>query len=86
VGCRNAMRRVVLVNENELQELLADCLVLYHMAERGSWGSIQRHGLLSTSALLDLTKCAEASGTSLRLNGGHIAWFFAIHVRSGRSS
>ena len=27
---------------------------LYHMAEAGSWASIQRHGLLSTSALLDL--------------------------------
>ncbi len=26
---------------------------LYHMAEDGSWESIQRHGLLSTSALLD---------------------------------
>lgn len=27
---------------------------LYHMAESGSWPSIRRHGLLSTSALLDL--------------------------------
>ncbi|WP_257461544.1 DUF7002 family protein [Archangium lipolyticum] len=27
---------------------------LFHMAEAGSWPSIQRHGLLSTSALLDL--------------------------------
>lgn len=27
---------------------------LYHMAEVGSWPSIARHGLLSTSALLDL--------------------------------
>lgn len=27
---------------------------LYHMAEAGSWPSIQRHGLLSTTALLDL--------------------------------
>lgn len=27
---------------------------LYHMAELSSWPSIQRHGLLSTSALLDL--------------------------------
>ena len=27
---------------------------LYHMAEAGSWPSIQAHGLLSTSALLDL--------------------------------
>lgn len=26
---------------------------LYHMAEAGSWPSIRRHGLLSTSALLD---------------------------------
>ena len=28
--------------------------VLFHMAERGRWPSIRRHGLLSTSALLDL--------------------------------
>ncbi|SET98247.1 DUF7002 family protein [Stigmatella erecta] len=27
---------------------------LFHMAEAGSWPGIQRHGLLSTSALLDL--------------------------------
>ena len=27
---------------------------LYHLAEAGSWPSIQRHGLLSVSALLDL--------------------------------
>lgn len=27
---------------------------LFHMAESGSWPAIQRHGLLSTSALLDL--------------------------------
>lgn len=27
---------------------------LFHMAERGSWESVQEHGLLSTSALLDL--------------------------------
>lgn len=27
---------------------------LYHVAEAGSWPSIQKHGLLSTSALLDL--------------------------------
>src|SRR5215213_3975873 len=28
--------------------------VLFHMAAAGSWPSIQRHGLLSTVALLDL--------------------------------
>lgn len=27
--------------------------VLYHMADARNWASIQRHGLLSTSALLD---------------------------------
>jgi hypothetical protein len=38
---------------NELNELLADCPTLYHMAELGSWPSIRATGLLSTSALLD---------------------------------
>ena len=27
---------------------------LYHMAEQNNWGNVQKHGLLSTSALLDL--------------------------------
>jgi hypothetical protein len=31
---------------------------MYHMAEAGSWPSIQQHGLLSTSALLDLFEIA----------------------------
>ena len=44
------------MTETELAELLHHCPTLYHMAERGSWPSIQRHGLLSTSALLD--RCA----------------------------
>ena len=33
---------------------------LYHMAERGSWNSIQRHGLRSTTALLDLFEVNDA--------------------------
>jgi hypothetical protein len=41
------------VTDAELEELLADCPTLFHMAERGSWPSIRRHGLLSTTALLD---------------------------------
>lgn len=34
---------------------------LYHMAEAGSWESVKRHGLLSTTALLDLfgISCAQ---------------------------
>lgn len=35
-------------------DLLAHFPRLYHMAEDGSWPSIQKHGLLSTAALLDL--------------------------------
>lgn len=42
------------MTEGELAELIQDCPTLYHMAERGSWPSIRQHGLLSTSALLDL--------------------------------
>lgn len=41
------------MTEAELEELIADCTTLYHMAERGSWQSIKQYGLLSTSALLD---------------------------------
>lgn len=33
---------------------------LYHMAEAGSWPSVQLHGLLSTSALLDLFEITGA--------------------------
>ena len=37
-----------------IEDLVTYFPVLYHMAEDGSWESIRRHGLLSTSALLDL--------------------------------
>ena len=36
------------------EELAATYPLLYHMADAASWPSIQKHGLLSTSALLDL--------------------------------
>jgi hypothetical protein len=48
-----------LVTEEELEELITDCPTLYHMAERGSWTSIEERGLLSTSALLDLYAIQE---------------------------
>ena len=38
---------------------------LYHMAEASMWPSIQRHGLLSTSALLDLYGIAGAERTRI---------------------
>ncbi|GGE21488.1 hypothetical protein GCM10011390_46010 [Aureimonas endophytica] len=46
------------MTDAELDELLADCPRLFHMAEAGSWPAIRRHGLLSTSALLDLCDVA----------------------------
>lgn len=43
---------------DELAELIEDCPVLYHMAAKGSWPSIRRHGLWGTNALLDLFEVA----------------------------
>lgn len=37
-----------------VDELIETYPRLYHMAEAGSWSGIRRHGLFSTSALLDL--------------------------------
>lgn len=37
-----------------LEDLVTNYPLLYHMAAKGSWPSIRRHGLLSTSSLLDL--------------------------------
>lgn len=42
------------MTNDEMEELLADCPTLFHMAEHGSWPAIRERGLLSTSALLDL--------------------------------
>ena len=41
------------MTDEELEELLNDCPTLYHMAEQDSWASIEKYGLLSTTALLD---------------------------------
>jgi hypothetical protein len=38
----------------KIEELIQTYPKLYHMAERDAWPSIQKHGLLSTAALLDL--------------------------------
>jgi hypothetical protein len=42
------------------QEFAARHPTLYHMAEQGSWSSIREHGLLSTTALLDLFEVTGA--------------------------
>jgi hypothetical protein len=44
----------------ECERLVSRYRTLYHMAEDGSWESIQRHGLLSTSALLDRFEIEDA--------------------------
>jgi hypothetical protein len=38
----------------EVDEFIRECPFVFHMAEAGSWDSIRKRGLLSTSALLDL--------------------------------
>ena len=53
------------MSEEELEELIADCPTLYHMAERGSWEAIKKRGLLSTSALLDIYAVQEPQRSSI---------------------
>ena len=53
------------MTERELNELLADCPTLYHMAERDSWASIRNHGLLSTTALLDRYEIVGEARTAI---------------------
>ena len=38
----------------EIEELVNKYPILYHMAEKNSWNSIKKYGLLSTTALLNL--------------------------------
>ncbi|NJS15181.1 MAG: hypothetical protein HC788_11900 [Sphingopyxis sp.] len=47
------------MTDAELEELTTNCPSLYHMAERGSWAAIQKDGLLSTTALMDLYGIVE---------------------------
>jgi hypothetical protein len=42
----------------DIATLIKKYPLVYHMAALGSWPSIQRHGLLSTTALLDLFEVA----------------------------
>lgn len=49
------------MTDAELDALLEDHPLLFHMAEAGAWPSIRRHGLLSTSALLDLFEVTGAA-------------------------
>jgi len=49
----------------DVDELIGTYPRLFHMAEAGAWAGIQRHGLLSTSALLDLFEVSGERRTTL---------------------
>ena len=42
----------------DIDDLIRKYPKLYHMAEKSNWENICKHGLLSTTALLDLFKCS----------------------------
>jgi hypothetical protein len=69
----------------DADELVATYPRLYHMAEPGSWERIRRHGLLSTSALLDLI---EVDGDLRRAldSARRPASVSITHPRHGRPS
>jgi hypothetical protein len=53
------------VTDGELEELITNCPTLFHMAERGSWPAIRQHGLLSTTALMDLYDIGDPVRTQI---------------------
>lgn len=55
------------MTDAELDELIANCPTLYHMAECGSWPAIAKYGLLSTSALMDLYQVGGARRAKIEL-------------------
>lgn len=57
-----------MVTESQLEELIYDCPTLYHMAESGAWPSIEKQGLLSTTALLELYNVTEPQKSLLNLS------------------
>lgn len=55
-----------MVSPEELNELIADCPILYHMAMKDSWPLIREHGLLPTNALLELFEVEPILAANLR--------------------
>ena len=47
------------------EEIITRHPLLYHMAEAGTWENIQRHGLLSTAALLRLFDVGEPQRSAI---------------------
>jgi hypothetical protein len=57
-----------MVGESNRQLLARFYPRLFHMSHSGSWPSIQQHGLLSTTALLDLFEVKGKERESLEEN------------------
>ena len=57
------------------EEIITRHSLLYHMAEAGTWENIQRHGLLSTVALLRLFDVSEPQRSAIgsRYRGSRVA-------------
>lgn len=72
------------MTEAELDALLAATPLLFHMTEAGSWPSIRRHGLLSTSALLDLfgLEGAARAAVEARRRPESVALAHPVHGRA----
>ena len=66
-----------------VEEFCAAYPRLYHMAEAAAWPSIQQHGLLSTSALLDLYEIAEPERSRIERQRRPDA-VPIVHVRHGQ--
>ncbi len=66
------------------EELASHYPRLYHMAEAGTWPSIVKHGLLSTSALVTLFEVPEPSRTQI-LSAHRSAGIEISHPRVGRA-
>jgi hypothetical protein len=49
----------------DVEQLVTRHPILFHMAQAGTWPSIQAHGLLSTRAIVDLCQPLEASAAAV---------------------
>ena len=67
------------MNQSELDKLLKDCPRLFHMAEKGAWAGIKKHGLLSTSSLLNL--CGISGKKRREIESEHRSKIIEINSR-----
>ncbi len=68
-----------------VDELISTFPRLYHMAHVKAWPGIKRHGLLSTSALLDLFEVRGSSREALEANNRRNDSITVHHKRYGEA-